>query len=159
VTDRAPWLRADVIVAVVVALTIVVALASPHWRTGVTGAIGGAGSTRDVVGSTDPSGIPRLPDPPSRRHRSPFNDAVTARAETLCVAMVTTQVGYALKDSIDVNVKDRYGIGNEDDGRGVFLYIDGVARTHAGRLSAWRCRMESYGTYAGGPMITHVEAP
>jgi hypothetical protein len=159
VTDRQRSFRADEVVALVVALAIVIALLLPRWRSGATGPIGAAGSTHDVAAGTDPSGVPRLPDPPSRRHRSPFDDAVTARAETLCVKMVTSQVGFALKDSIDVNVRDRYGIGNDDDGKGLFLYIDGVARTRGGRLSAWRCRMESYGSYAGNPTITHVEAP
>ena len=158
-SERPRWLRTDAIVAIVVVLVFVVALLSPRWRTGATGPIAGAGSKRDVAAGTDPSGMPRLPDPPSRRHRSPFDDATTARAESLCVRMVTSQVGFALKDSIDVNVKDRYGIGNDDDGRGLFLYIDGVARTRHGRVSAWRCRMEAYGNVAGGPDITHVEAP
>lgn len=157
--DGPRWLRADAVVFGVVAAVIAIALLSPRWRSGASGPIAGAGSKQDVVARSDRSGIPRLPDPPSRRHRSPFNDAVTARAETLCVKMVVSQVGYALKESIDVNVTDRYGIGNDDDGKGLFLYIDGVARTHHGRLSAWRCRMESYGNYAGGPTITHVEAP
>ena len=158
-TDRPRWLRADAIVGGVVVVLIVIALLSPRWRSGATGPIASAGSARDVATGVDASGLPRLPDPPSRRHRSPFNDEVTARAESLCVRMVTSQVGFALKDSIDVTVRDRYGIGNDDDGRGLFLYIDGVARTRGGRLSAWRCRMESYGAYAGGPIITHVEAP
>ncbi len=158
-TDRPRWLRADLIVAAVVVVVFVIASASPRWRAAATGPIGSEGSTREVVGTADRSGVPRLPDLPGRRHRSPFNDEVTARTETLCVKMVTSQVGFALNDSIDVNVRDRYGIGNDDDGRGVFLYIDGVARTRHGRLSAWRCKMESYGTYAGFPTITHVESP
>jgi hypothetical protein len=157
VTDRPRWRRADAIVAIVVVLVLVIALSSPRWRSGESGPIAGGGSHRDA--GTDPSGLPRLPDPPSRRHRSPFDDAITARAESLCVRMVVSQVGFALKDSIDVNVKDRYGIGNDDDGRGLFLYIDGIARTRHGRVSAWRCRMEAYGNVAGGPDITHVESP
>jgi hypothetical protein len=151
--------RTDALVAVAIGVAIAIAAIAPRWRSGATGPIANAASARDVREGTAPSGVPRLPDAPSRKHASPFDDEVTARAESLCVQMVMTQVGYALKDSIEVNVDDRYGIGNEDDGRGVFLYIDGVARTRGGRLSAWRCRMESYGTYAGTPMITHVEAP
>jgi hypothetical protein len=158
-TDRPSWLRADLIVALVVALVIIIAVVAPRWRSGATGPIGSAGSTSAAAASVDPSGRPKLPPPPGRKHRSPLNDAVTARAESLCVVMATSQVGFALKEPVVPTVTDRYGIGNEDDGRGVWLYFDGMARTASGRLSAFRCRMESYGAYAGTPMITHVEAP
>ncbi|MFL5561172.1 MAG: hypothetical protein ACJ79K_06845 [Gemmatimonadaceae bacterium] len=158
-SDRPQWLRADLLVAAAVVGVIVVAALSPRWRSGRTGPIGNAGSSSDVAAGVDASGRPTLPPPPSRKHRSPFNDEVTARAESLCVVVARSQIGFALKEPVVPEVTDRYGIGNEDDGRGVWLYFDGMARTSSGRLSAFRCRMESYGSYAGDPQITHVEAP
>ena len=168
-SERPSWLRADLLLAIAVGVVIVVALLSPRWRAGLTGAIGGAGSSGDITAGIDRSKVPRhdslkSPDTkidPSKlgRHRSPFDDAVTARAESLCVGMVTTQVGYALKEPVTVKVDDRYGTGNEDDGRGVYLIFEGMARTPSARLSAWRCTMKSYGAYPGTPIITHVESP
>jgi hypothetical protein len=160
-------LRADLLVMVAVVIAIVVAALSPRWRSGSTGAIGGAGASTDLAAGADPSNVPKLdsrnPGPsefePSqmRHHRSPFDDAVTARAETLCVHMVESQVGFALKQPVTVSVNDRYGTGNEDDGRGVYLIFEGIARTPAAKLSAWRCTMKSYGAYPGTPVIAHVE--
>jgi len=166
-SERPQWLRADLLVTAAVVIAIVVAALSPRWRSGATGAIGGAGTTTDVAAGVDPSRVPKLDsakpnasafDPSKmRHHRSPFDDAVTARAETLCVRMVESQVGFALKEPVTAKVEDRYGTGNEDDGRGVYLIFEGIARTPTARLSAWRCTMKSYGAYPGTPVIAHVE--
>jgi hypothetical protein len=166
-TGRASWLRADLLVSAAVVVAIIVAALSPRWRSGATGAIGSAGASDDIKAGVDPSKVPKLDatnprssafDPSKlRHHRSPFDDVVTARAETLCVRMTTSQVGYALGEPITVKVEDRYGTGNEDDGRGVYLIFEGIARTSSNRLSAWRCTMKSYGAYPGTPTISHVE--
>lgn len=168
-SERPRWLRADLLVGGVVVIVIAVALLSPRWRRGATGAIGGAGASEDIAAGADPAKAPTLDSlkrEPSqfdasklRHHRSPFDDAITARAETLCVRMVESQVGYSLKEPVTAKVEDRYGTGNEDDGRGVYLIFEGVARSGSGRLSAWRCTSKSYGAYPGGPMISHVESP
>lgn len=156
-TSRRPgW---DLVVGVVVVLVIAIAIISPRWRSGLAGPIGRGGKDRGITADLDPSGIPKLPPPPGRKHRSPFNDEVTLRAERLCTGMVETQVGIALRDSITVEVTDRYAAGEEEVGSGEHLYFDGVARTHAGRVSAWRCAMKNYGAYPGTPIITHVESP
>lgn len=167
-SDRPSWLRADLAVAAAVVMAIVVAVLSPRWRAGAAGAIGGAGASTDLSAGVDPSRVPELDslkpiapqqlDPSTlRHHRSPFDDVITARAESLCVRMVESQVGYALKEPVTVKVEDRYGTGNEDDGRGVWLIFEGMARTPSARLSAWRCTSKSYGAFPGGPTITHVE--
>lgn len=162
------WLRTDLMVLAVVAIVFAVAALSPRWRKGMTGAIGGAGAREDLAAGVDPSRRPSLDrlDAPSReidpskleRHGSPFDDVVTARAESLCVRMAESQLAFALKEEpVTVNVEDRYGTGNEDDGRGVYLIFEGIARTPSARLSAWRCTAKSLGTYPGMPTITHVE--
>jgi len=71
--------------------------------------------------------------------------------------MVESNLGFALKERVTVNVEDRYGTGNDDDGRGVYLIFEGMARTPSARISAWRCTAKSYGAYPGTPVITHVE--
>jgi hypothetical protein len=169
VSDRPAWLRADLLVFAAVVVVFGVAALSPHWRQGMAGAIGGAGSREDLAAGIDRSRIPRLDDltprlptreiDPSKlkRHRSPFDDAVTARAETLCVHMAESQLGYALKEPVTVNVQDHYGTGNEDDGRGVYLIFEGLAKTPTNRVSVFRCTAKSYGAYPGTPMITHRE--
>ena len=167
-SERPKWLRIDLLVFAAVVAVFVVAALSPRWRKGMSGPIGGAGAAGDGAG-IDRSRIPSLdrltPRPreidPSKlaRHRSPFDDAVTARAETLCVTMVESQLGFSLKEPVTVSVQDRYGTGNEDDGRGVYLIFDGLATTPSRRASAWRCTSKSYGAYPGTPVITHVDSP
>ena len=164
-SERPSWLRKDLIVFGLVVAVFAVAALSPRWRTGKAGAIGRAGAT--LSAEVDQSKVPSLeqlkPQPrqidPSKleRHRSPFDDAITARAETLCVHMAESQLGYALKEPVTVAVEDRYGTGNEDDGRGVYLIFEGIARTATARLSAFRCTAKSYGAYPGTPDIEHVE--
>ena len=166
-SERPQWLRADLLVTGAVVVVMVVAALSPRWRSGATGAIGSAGASTDVTAGVDPSRVPKLDavkpnasefDPSKmRHHRSPFDDVVTARAETLCVHMVESNLGFALKERVTVNVEDRYGTGNDDDGRGVYLIFEGMARTPSARISAWRCTAKSYGAYPGTPVITHVE--
>ena len=166
-SERPSWLRADLLVTAAVVATIVVAALSPRWRSGAAGAVGGAGASGDLAAGVDRSRIPKLRDGPQapnaidpsklERHRSPFDDAITARAETLCVRMTESQLGYALKEPVTVSVEDHYGTGNEDDGRGVYLIFEGIARTPSARISAFRCTAKSYGAYPGTPMITHVE--
>ena len=166
-SERPGWLRADLLVAAAVVVAIVVAVISPRWRSGAAGAIGTAGASTDLVAGVEPSRVPKL-DPPApgpsvfdpaklRHHRSPFDDTITARAETLCVRMAESNLAFSLKEPVTVKVEDRYGTGNEDDGRGVYLIFEGIARTTSARLSAWRCTMKSYGAYPGTPTITHVE--
>ena len=167
-SDRPKWLRADLLVFVAVVVVFAIAAISPNWRQGMAGSIGHAGtSVPDLERSRVPS-LDRLPAPqgpreidPSKleRHRSPFDDAVTARAETLCVHMVESQLGYAFKEPVTASVQDRYGTGNEDDGRGVYLIFEGLATAPSKRASAWRCTSKSYGAYPGGPYITHVDSP
>ena len=166
-SERPSWLRADLLVTAAVVVAIVAAILSPRWRAGAAGAIAGAGASADISAGVDRSRVPKLDATPTRpgeidpsklrHHRSPFDDVITARAESLCIRMVESQVGFALKEPITAKVEDRYGTGNEDDGRGVYLIFEGIARTPTGRLSAWRCTSKSYGAFPGGPTITHVE--
>ena len=168
-SERPSWLRADLLVAVAIVVAIAVALLSPRWRTGAAGSIGRAGASEDIAAGVDPSRLPKLeqgkPGPgeidPSKlsRHRSPFDDAVTARAESLCVHMAESQLAFALKEPVTVDIQDRYGIGNEDDGRGVYLIFEGLAKTSSKRFSVFRCAAKSYGAYPGTPIITHTEGP
>lgn len=163
------WPRADLLVLAAVVVVFAIAMLSPRWRRGAAGAIGGAGAKGDIAAGIDPAKIPSLdqvkPQPreidPSklRHHRSPFNDALTARAESLCVQMAETQLAYALKEPVTVSVQDRYGTGNEDDGRGVYLIFEGLATMPSKRVSAFRCTAKSYGAYPGMPTISHVESP
>ena len=150
-SERPSWLRVDLLVAVAVVVAIAVALLSPRWRTGATGAIGSAGASEDIAAGVDPSKL--------SRHRSPFDDAVTARAESLCVHMAESQLAFALKEPVTVDIQDRYGTGNEDDGRGVYLIFEGLAKTSSKRFSVFRCTAKSYGAYPGTPSITHTEGP
>ena len=168
-SERPSWMRADLLVFAAVVVVFGIAAVSPRWRTGAAGAIGKAGSSSDVAEGLDRSKLPRLErikpqqgelDPSKlRHHRSPFDDAVTARAETLCVRMAETQLGFALKEPVNLSVQDHYGTGNEDDGRGVYLIFEGLATTPSRRASAWRCTAKSLGAYPGTPVITHVESP
>jgi len=170
-SERPRWLRADLLVLAAVVVVFAVAALSPRWRSGAAGAIGGAGARGDLTAGIARSRIPSLDrlkpqlgpreiDPSKlERHRSPFDDAVTARAETLCVKMVESQLEYALKEPVTVSAQDHYGTGNEDDGRGVYLIFEGLATTPSKRASAWRCTSKSYGAYPGTPDITHVEGP
>jgi hypothetical protein len=170
VSERPAWLRADLLVAMAIVVAIAVALLSPRWRTGArgaTGGIGSAGASEDVAAGANPLRRPTLDQPnlrpgevdPSKleRHRSPFDDAVTARAESLCVRMAESQLGFALKEPVTIDVQDHYGTGNEDDGRGVYLIFEGLAKTPSSRVSVFRCTAKSYGAYPGTPVITHVE--
>ena len=147
-SERPSWRRADLLVAVAIVVAIAVALLSPRWRAGAASAIGRAGASEDIAAGVDPS-----------RHRSPFDDAVTARAESLCVPMAESQLAFALQEPVTVDIQDRYGIGNEDDGRGVYLIFEGLAKTSSKRFSVFRCAAKSYGAYPGTPIITHTEGP
>ena len=82
---------------------------------------------------------------------------MTARAESLCVRMAESQLAFALKEPVTVDVQRHYGTGNEDDGRGVYLIFEGLAKTSSGRASVFRCTSKSLGAYPGTPNITHVE--
>ena len=163
-SERPSWLRADILVAAAIVVVIAVALVSPRWRRGAAGAIGGAGAGGAVAARVDQSQLPTFHPRPGEfdastleRHRSPFDDAVTARAESLCVRMAESQLGFALEEPVTLDVQDRYGTGNEDDGRGVYLIFEGLALTPSGRASVFRCTAKSYGAYPGTPVITHVE--
>ena len=163
-SERPSWLRADLLVFAAIVVAIVVALLSPRWRRGMAGPIGGAGAGGVVAAGVDQSPLPTVHPAPGEfdaskleRHRSPFDDAVTARAESLCVQMADSQLGFALKEPVTLDVQDRYGTGNEDDGRGVYLIFEGLAKTPSNRVSVFRCTAKSYGAYPGTPIITHVE--
>jgi hypothetical protein len=147
-SQRPRWLRADLLVAIAIVVAIAVALLSPRWRANPS-----KRPTLDLP-NRRPEGI----DPAKlERHGSPFDDAVTARAESLCVRMAESQLGFALKQPVTIDVQDRYGTGNEDDGRGVYLIFEGLALTPSGRASVFRCTAKSLGDYPGTPLITHVE--
>ena len=163
-SERPAWLRADLLVFAAVVVVFVVAALSPRWRRGMAGAIGGAGSGGTVAAGVVQGRLPSFHPAPGEfdasklaRHRSPFDDAVTARAETLCVRMAESQLAYALKEPVTVDVQDHYGTGNEDDGRGEYLIFEGMAKTPSNRVSVFRCTAKSYGAYPGTPVITHVE--
>ena len=163
-SERPRWLRADLLVLAAVVVAFGVAAISPRWRSGAAGASGSASAGGTVAAKTDPSKPPAFHSRPGEfdpskleRHGSPFDEVVTARAESLCVGMAESQLAFALKEPVTLDVQDRYGTGNEDDGRGVYLIFEGLAKTASGRPSVFRCTAKSYGAYPGTPLITHVE--
>lgn len=163
-SERPTWLRADLLVFAAVVVVFAVAALSPRWRRGMAGAIGGAGAGGTVAAGVDQGRLPSLHPAPGEfdaskldHHRSPFDDAVTARAESLCVQMAESQLAFALKEPVTLDVQDHYGTGNEDDGRGVYLIFEGLAKTPSNRISVFRCTAKSYGAYPGTPIITHAE--
>jgi len=168
-SERPSWLRADLLVFAAVVVVFAVAALSPRWRMGAAGAVRIGGAAKDGPATTKSSRRQTLDQEnlrpgeidPSKleRHRSPFDDVVTARAETLCVKMAESQLGFTFKEPVTVDVQSRYGTGNEDDGRGVYLIFEGLARTPSSRVSVFRCTAKSYGAYPGAPEITHMEGP
>jgi hypothetical protein len=149
-------LRTDAVVAIAIAIAIAAAAGSQGWRARSARWKGALPRTAgDAV--IDPAHEPGVARPRGPRHDSPFNDIVTARAETLCVKSVESQVGFQLKETISATVMDSYGVGDPDSGAGDSLDFDGVARTASGRVLAWHCSMANLGAFPGSPTITHSD--
>ena len=153
-SDRPAWLRGDLIAAAVVVVALAFALLSREWR-----AAGGATASdaRNASAAIAPFRAPKLDVPVRPHHASPFNDSLTARAESLCVRMVESQIGFQLKEPVSATVTDRYGVGDQETGAGDSLDFDGLGRTPSGRIRAWHCGMANLGAYPGSPRITHTE--
>ena len=164
-SGRPSWLRADLVVAVVVVIVIFIAVASPRWRSmGRTASPrAGHGSAADTARSHDntsdvaPATPAAIGAPRELRHRSPFDGAATTRAESICVNRVEANLQSQLGEPYVARVTDRYGVGDMDTGAGDSLDFDGTARSASGRLRIWHCGMANLGAYPGGPMITHSE--
>jgi hypothetical protein len=150
-------LRTDAVVAIVVVIAIAVAAGTQGWRARSARWNGDARGTTAGDAVIDPTRAPELARPRGPRHDSPFNDAVTARAESLCVLSVESQLGFQLKETVAAKVMDSYGVGDRETGAGDSLDFDGLARTLSGRVVAWHCGMANLGAFPGSPMITHSE--
>ena len=92
---------------------------------------------------------------PRPHHRPPLSGEATDRAEQLCVGMVTTQLGWRLKDSVTSAVAtDRYGVGDHESGAGDSLIVEGTAQTASGATHRFSCSMSTLSSFYGGPLIT-----
>ena len=153
-SDRPRWLRGDLIALAVVVIAIAVTATHRNWQ--ATSARW-TGRVDAASGEIDSSRIPALPRPTGPRHGSPFNDSLTARAESLCVRQVESNVSFQIHEPVAAKVMDRYGVGDPETGAGDSLDFDGLARTPSGVIISWHCSSANLGAFPGSPMISHSE--
>jgi hypothetical protein len=161
----------DLIAGIVLAIAIAAAVLVPKWRQRPNAAPPRPPAPRDGHAALAAPVIPSLP-PVSDKHPSPFTDEMTARAESLCVAEATEAISTPLEEPVVVQVTGRYATGMNSvisdprdgpqfptaEGLGEYLFVDGVARSAMGPLSAWRCTMRNLRTGVGAPYVIHREA-
>ena len=150
-SERARWLRGDVIVVVALVIAVGAALTSRNWRMGRVSAHGSVGADASLAQRTDSSGRPH--------HRSQFNDSLTADAERKCVRQVEGNLQSQYGEEFSATIAETYGVGDAETGAGDSLDVDGIARAPSGRVSNFHCGMADFGSHAASPMVTHVESP